>query len=73
MASDKTRAVLGFAKLLLAIAVGYVIAVVWIANRADADAAWFGDSAPYVPYAAGVVAAVMVFILLSKLNKGSGD
>jgi hypothetical protein len=66
MASDKMRAAISFAKLLLALAVGYGIAYVWNDTRAGMDD-W------YVPYAAGLVAAVMVFILLSKLNKGSGD
>jgi predicted Co/Zn/Cd cation transporter (cation efflux family) len=66
MGSDKTRAILGFAKLALALVVGYAIAWVWAENRVGLDE-W------YVPYAAGAVAAVMVFILLSKLNKGSGD
>ena len=65
MASDKMRAVISFAKILLALAVGYGIAYVWNDTRP-------GDEV-YMPYAAGLVAAVMVFILLSKLNKGSGD
>jgi prepilin signal peptidase PulO-like enzyme (type II secretory pathway) len=73
MGSDKTRALLGFAKLLLAVVVGYAIAFVWSSTRGEADVAWFGDNAPYVPYAAGLVAALMVFVLLSKLSKGSGD
>ena len=66
MASDKTRAVLGFAKVLVALAAGYAIYYVWMMNRPGLDD-W------YVPYGAGLVAAVMVFVLLSKLNKGSGD
>ncbi|MCX6771963.1 MAG: hypothetical protein NTX79_07990 [Candidatus Micrarchaeota archaeon] len=66
MASDKMRALISFAKVLLALAVGYAIAYVWNDTRAGLDEAW-------VPYAAGLVSAVMVFVLLSKLNKGSGD
>ena len=66
MASDKMRAALGFAKALVALGVGYAIAYVWNDTRAGIDEMW-------VPYAAGLVSAVMVFVLLSRLNKGSGD
>ena len=66
MASDKMRAVLSFAKILVALGVGYAIAVVWNDTRGTLDEMW-------VPYAAGLVSAVMVFVLLSRLNKGSGD
>jgi hypothetical protein len=58
------RAAIGFAKLLIALAVGYGIAYVWNDTRAGLDEMW-------VPYAAGLVSAVMVFVLLSKLNKGA--
>jgi len=66
MASDKMRALVGFAKLLVALAVGYGIAYVWNDTRGAIDDVW-------VPYAAGLLSAVMVFVLLSRLNKGSGD
>jgi len=66
MASDKMRALVSFAKILLALAVGYGIAYVWNDTRGGIDEIW-------VPYAAGLVSAVMVFVLLSRLNKGSGD
>lgn len=66
MASDKTRAALAFAKLLVSLAAGYIIHTVWIETRGDIDEF-------FIPYAAGGVVAVMVFVLLSKLNKGSGD
>lgn len=66
MGSDKMRALLAFAKLAVAVAVGYGIFYVWTDTRADLDE-W------YVPYAAWLVTTVMVFVLLSKLNKGSGD
>ena len=66
MASDKMRAALYLAKLAVAAAVGYGIAYLWSDTRGGLDE-W------YVPYAVGVVCTVMVFLLLSKLNKGSGD
>jgi len=66
MASDKMRALVSFAKILVALAVGYAIAWVWNDTRGAIDDTW-------VPYAAGLVSAVMVFVLLSRLNKGSGD
>jgi hypothetical protein len=64
MASDKMRALIGFVKIVVAVAVGYGIAWVWNDTRGSIDELW-------VPYAAGLVSAVMVFILLSKLNKGA--
>jgi len=66
MASDKMRAVVSFAKVLVALGAGYAIAYVWNDTRAGIDEIW-------VPYAAGLISAVMVFVLLSRLNKGSGD
>jgi hypothetical protein len=65
MGSDKTRALMAFAKFAIAAAAGYAIYYVWNDTRIGLDE-W------YVAYAAGVVSAIMVFILLSKLNKG-GD
>lgn len=64
MASDKTRALIAFAKVVVALAAAYAIYSVWSETRAGLDE-W------YVPYAAGAVVAVMVFFLLSKFNKGS--
>jgi hypothetical protein len=66
MASDKMRAAISFAKVLVALGVGYAISYVWNDTRGAIDDVW-------VPYAAGLVSAVMVFVLLSRLNKGSGD
>ena len=65
MASDKTRALLGFGRFLVAVAVGYAIYAVWSGTRAGLDD-W------YVPVGAGVVATVIAFALLTKL-KGGGD
>ncbi|MCX8174892.1 MAG: hypothetical protein N3E51_01670 [Candidatus Micrarchaeota archaeon] len=64
MASDKTRALIAFAKIAVSLAAGYGIAYVWAEAREGIDE-WF------VPYLAGLVAALMVFVLLSKLNKGA--
>jgi len=63
MGSDKTRALVAFAKVAVALAAGYALATVWMETRVDDEI--------YIPYAAGLVVAVMVFLLLSKLNKGS--
>lgn len=63
MASDKTRALLSFGRLLVAIAVGYGIYFVWSDTRSGLDE-W------YVPIGAGVVATVMAFLLISKLKGG---
>ncbi len=65
MASDKMKAVFGLGRLVVAVVVGYAIANVWAETRGPLDE-W------YVPYAAGVIATIMVFVLLTKL-KGGGD
>ena len=67
MGSDKTRALLGFAKLLVAAVAGYGMYYVWMTERGNLE----NDFIPYAPYVAGIVAALMVFLLLSKLNKGA--
>ncbi len=64
MASDKTRAVIAFAKIVVSLAAGFGIYTVWNETRVGLDE-W------YVPYAAGAVVAAMVFFLLSKFNKSS--
>ncbi len=64
MASDKARAAIGFAKVAVALIAGYGMVVVWMQAREGLDE-W------YIPYGAGLIVAVMIFFLLSKLNKGS--
>ena len=74
MASDKTKALFVIAKLAVALAVGYGIATIWASTRdASLDEQYVGQmfGVNPVPYIAGLIAAVMVFLLLSKLNKGS--
>jgi hypothetical protein len=76
MASDKMRAAVSFAKILVALGIGYAIYYIWGTTRdASLDDAFvprFFDLQP-APYLAGIIAAIMVFVLLSRLNKGSGD
>ncbi|VVC02314.1 Uncharacterised protein [uncultured archaeon] len=75
MASDKTKALLAIAKVGIALAVGYGIATLWASTRdAASDEIFMGPvfGQNPVPYIAGLIAAGMVFLLLSKLNKG-GD
>jgi len=62
MASDKTRALLGFGRLLVAVAVGYGIFAVWSETRPDDP--WF------YPYGAAAITIIMAFALLSKLKGG---
>ncbi len=68
MASDKTRAAIAFVKLLISLAAGYGIFTVWAETRGYDD-----PLIPYGPYVAGVIVVVMVFLLLTKLSKGSGN
>jgi len=65
MASDTMKAAVGFAKVLVALGMGYAIAYIWNDNRQ-------GDEI-YIPYLAGLISAIMVFALLSRLNKGGPD
>lgn len=72
MASDKMRAAFAFAKLALAAIVGYGIYYMWVMTGAyGSDEYMFGVQ--YIPIIAGLISLVMVFFLLSRLNKGAGD
>ena len=74
MGSDKTRALMAFAKIAIAVVVGYGIFYMWTTARTlDNDDAILPGFGVYLPYAAALICIVMVFLLLSKLNKGSGD
>jgi len=64
MASDKVRALIAFAKFAIALAAGYGIYYVWMETRGGLDE-------EYIPYVAGGIVTIMVFVLLSKLNKGA--
>lgn len=70
MASDKTRALFAFAKIVIALAAGYGIYTVWSSARAGLDG-WYFFDVEVTPIVAGLVVAVVVFFLLSKFNKGS--
>lgn len=67
MASDKTRAAIAFVKVLVALVAGYAIFTIWADTRGYED-----NLVPYGPYVAGLIVTVMVFLLLTKLSKGSG-
>jgi len=71
MGSDKMKALMYFAKLLVAAAVGYGVYAIWIDVRSE-TASITGLDAGMEAIISGIICTVMVFILLSKLNKG-GD
>ncbi|MEM4634095.1 MAG: hypothetical protein QW275_02985 [Candidatus Anstonellaceae archaeon] len=75
MGSDKTRAMIAFAKFAIAVGAGYALATIWMDARAGIDPEYeiLGNMVPVVPYAAGLVVAVMVFLLLTKMGKTGGD
>ncbi|MCX8197818.1 MAG: hypothetical protein N3F07_01310 [Candidatus Micrarchaeota archaeon] len=75
MGSDKTKALISFAKIAVAIGAGYAMVTIWSEARAGMDPEYeiLGNSVPLIPYAAGLVVAVMVFFLLSKMSKSGGD
>ena len=64
--SDKSRALVALAKVIVALVAGGYLGYFWMQIRAGLDE-W------YVPYAAGLITAVMVYLLLSKLGKSSVD
>ena len=66
MADTRMKALISIARILLSLAVGYVIYYFWVTYRATID------EPVYIAIGAGLVSAVMVFLLLSKL-KGGGD
>jgi prepilin signal peptidase PulO-like enzyme (type II secretory pathway) len=68
MGSDKARAAIAFVKVVVALVAGYGISWIWIDTRGFQDEVYV----PFAPYLAGLVVAVMVYLLLTKLSKGSG-
>lgn len=64
MASTKVRALIGIARILAAIGMGWGIYWMWSNQRAF--------DPPFVSIGAGVLAFVIVAVLLEKL-KGGGD
>ena len=71
MGSDKTRALLSFVKIAVAVAAGYAIFYFW--NQTGSSRFFDESIAVYSPYIAGLIVTVMVFFLLSRMSKGSGD
>ncbi|VVC01116.1 Uncharacterised protein [uncultured archaeon] len=62
--SDRSRAAIAIAKVIVALLAGGYLGYLWMQLREGMDEFW-------VPYAAGLVTAVMIYILLSKLGKSS--
>lgn len=61
---SKTKALIEIARVLASVGAGYLVYYEWATIR--------HDPAEY-PIAAGVVVTVMAYLLLKKLNKGSGS
>lgn len=64
--SDRGRAAVAIAKVLVALLAGGYLGYVWLQIRGPMDE-WF------VPYVAGLITAVMIYILLSRLGKSSAE
>lgn len=64
--SDRGRAVIALAKVIVALVAGGYLGYSWMQLRGDLDE-WF------VPYIAGLITAVMIYVLLSKLGKSGPD
>ncbi|MFA5108041.1 MAG: hypothetical protein WC492_00715 [Candidatus Micrarchaeia archaeon] len=64
--SSKMRALTEIARIVLAIAMGYLIYWQWSELRGNIDP-------EYYAIGAGVIVTLMMIILLKKLNKGEGS
>jgi hypothetical protein len=72
MASNKTKALMGIAKIVISLGFGYAVYYFWAAWRiATGKGLMPGESIEWA-YAAGIICAVLVYVLLGKINKG-GD
>ncbi|MFA5106673.1 MAG: hypothetical protein WC506_06995 [Candidatus Micrarchaeia archaeon] len=69
MADTKVKAVFSIIRVLVAIAFGYVI---YYLLTAEGDNIYLGESTQMFGIIGGIIVAIMVFALLSKL-KGGGD
>jgi len=65
MASSSTKALISIGKVASSLVVGYLMYMYWSSVRVEDP--W------YYPGGAAIVCAVMIYFLLNKLNKGSGD
>lgn len=64
--SDRGRAAIAIAKVIVALIAGCYLGYIWMQLRGGLDE-WF------VPYGAGLITAVMVYVLLSRLGKSSAE
>ena len=72
MGSSKTKALLGIAKILIALGFGYGVYYYWASWRiATGHGLMPGETIEWA-YAAGIICAVIVYVMLGKINKG-GD
>jgi|GEM_PF-886117 len=70
MGSNATKAAISFVKIVVALGAGYGIYYFWSETGSQR---FFDESiAGYTPYLAGLIVAMMVFLLLTKMSKGSG-
>lgn len=71
MASDKTKALMSIAKVLISLGFGYGVYYFWASWRiATGKGLMPGESIEWA-YAAGIICAVLVYVLLGKINKSA--
>ncbi len=71
MASNKTKALLSLFKLVIALGFGYGVYYYWYNLRiVPAKALIPGETVEWA-YGAGIICAVIVYVMLGKINKGS--
>ena len=72
MASNKTKALMGIVKFLIALGFGYAVYYYWASWRINTGHGLMPGETIEWAYAAGIICAVIVYVMLGKINKG-GD
>lgn len=72
MGSSKTKALLSIAKVLIALGFGYAVYYYWAAWRINTGKGLMPGETIEWAYASGIICAVIVYVMLGKINKG-GD
>ncbi len=73
--SDRGRAVIAVAKVIVALLAGGYLGYVWLVLRgaSGVDEAMFPEFGWLIPYIAGIITALMIYLLLSRLGKSSAE
>ncbi len=70
--ASKTKALLSIAKILISLGFGYAVYYYWASWRINTGKGLMPGESIEWAYAAGIICAVIVYVMLGKINKG-GD